>query len=178
MSPFAIEGIAGVTPIDTSEAAVTVSMVLPETEPRVAVIVVVPAPAADASPFEPEALLIAAVDVVPEDHVTLVVRSCVVASVYVPVAANCCVRPFAIEEFAGVTSIDARAAAVTVSMVVPETGPSVAVIAAVPTASVEARPLDPDALLIVAVAGVSEDQVTAVVMSCVVASVYVPVAVN
>ncbi len=46
--------------IDSSCAGVTVSVVVPEMLPDVAVIVVVPAPTEDASPFDPVALLIVA----------------------------------------------------------------------------------------------------------------------
>ncbi len=42
VSPFAIEGLAGVTAIDCSAAAVTVNTVDPVTAPRVALIVLVP----------------------------------------------------------------------------------------------------------------------------------------
>jgi hypothetical protein len=52
-------GLVGVTWIDTSVDVVTVSVVLPETPPNVAVIVVDPAVAAVASPLELAALLIA-----------------------------------------------------------------------------------------------------------------------
>jgi hypothetical protein len=65
-----IEGFAGVTAIDCSVAAVTVSNVAPEIDDDVAVMVEVPTPAPVASP---DALIVAIV-VVPEDHVTLEVR--------------------------------------------------------------------------------------------------------
>jgi hypothetical protein len=42
------------------------------------------------------------------------------------VAVNCCVLPLAIEGVAGVTAIDTNVAAVTVSVVLPETVPEVA----------------------------------------------------
>jgi hypothetical protein len=56
--------------IDTSVAAVTVSPVLPETLPLVAVMVVLPGAAVLASPCEPAALLTVAVPVSLEDQVT------------------------------------------------------------------------------------------------------------
>jgi hypothetical protein len=62
-----------VTAIDTSVAAVTVSVVLPEMAPLVALIVVLPAFSADAKP----AALIVAVVVLDDAHVTLAVRFCV-----------------------------------------------------------------------------------------------------
>jgi hypothetical protein len=59
--------------MDTSVAAVTVSVVLPEMAPLVALMVVLPAFRADARP----AALIVAVVVVDEAQVTLAVRFCV-----------------------------------------------------------------------------------------------------
>ena len=56
-----------------------------------------------ASPFDPEVLLIVAVELVCDDHVTVVVMSCVVLSEYVSVALNCCVCPCAMVGFVGVT---------------------------------------------------------------------------
>src|SRR5260370_20111173 len=87
-------GVVGVTVIVDRVAAVTVSVVLPETPPKVAVIVVVPAATDVAKPCEPPALLIVATAVLDELQVTSVVRPCVVKSVYVPVAVKCCVVPF------------------------------------------------------------------------------------
>ena len=82
---MAIEGFAGVTATDTSVAAVTVSVVLPEMEPEVARIVVEPVPTAVARP----AVLIVATVPAEELHVAVLVRSCVVPSLNVPVALNC-----------------------------------------------------------------------------------------
>jgi len=62
----------------------------------------VPVPTPVAKPV----LVIVATVVVPEFHVTLAVRFCVLLSVYVPFAVNCSVNPFAIDGFAGVTAID------------------------------------------------------------------------
>ena len=70
VAPLAIDGFAGVTAIDCNVAAVTVSKVEPEIDDDVAVIVEVPTPAPLASP----AALIVAVVVVPDDHVTVLVR--------------------------------------------------------------------------------------------------------
>ena len=77
-------------------------------------------------------------------------------SVYVPVAVNCFVAPFAIDGFAGVTAIDCSAAAVTVSTVEPVTPPSVALMVLVPIATAVAKP----AALIVATVGVADAYVT------------------
>jgi hypothetical protein len=170
VAPLAIEGFAGVTAIDCSVAAVTVRTVEPLIPPDVALIVEVPTPAPVARP----AALIVAVVVVPELHVTVLVRFCVVPSLNVPVAVNCCVAPLAIDGFAGVTAIDCNVAAVTVSKVEPLIEDDVAVMVEVPTPAPVARP----AALIVAVAVVPDDHVTVLVRFCVVPSLNVPVAVN
>src|SRR6266581_3693322 len=159
-------GSVGVTSIVDRVAAVTVSVVFPETSPSVAAIVVVPAATDVAEPCDPPALLIVATAVLDELQVTWVVRSCVVLSLKVPVAVNCRVVPFAILGVVGVTVIVDRVAAVTVSVVFPETPPKVAVIVVVPAATDVARP----APSIVAKAVFEELQVTWVVKSCVVLS--------
>jgi stage V sporulation protein SpoVS len=155
----AIVGLAGVTAIDTSVAAVTVSRVFPLTLPSVALIVVLPAFSAEAKPT----LLIVAVVVLDEAHVTLAVRFCVELSLYVPVAVNWSVPPAATDGFTGVTAIDTSVAAVTVSRVFPLTLPSVALIVVLPAFSAEARP----ALLIVAVVVLEDAHVTLAVRFCV-----------
>ena len=74
-------GAAGVTPIDTMVAAVTVRGVFPDTEPSEAVMVTEPGATANAIPFEPVALLIEAIVVSDEAHATLPVRFWVELSV-------------------------------------------------------------------------------------------------
>lgn len=74
VAPVVMLGVAGVTLMDSSDAATTVKVVLPDWVPRVAVIVLVPAPTALASPFEPVALLTVATALAEEVHVTAVVR--------------------------------------------------------------------------------------------------------
>ena len=54
---------------------------------------------------------------------------------------NCCVRPLAIDGFAGVTAIDTRVAGVTVRTVDPTIAPEVALIVLVPTAAAVASPV-------------------------------------
>ena len=83
--PLATEGFAGVTATETSVAAVTVRLVLPEMEPEVARMVVDPVPTAVARP----AVLIVATVPAEELHVAVLVRFCVVPSLKVPVAVNC-----------------------------------------------------------------------------------------
>ena len=87
--------------MDSKTAAVTVRVVLPDTCPRVALMVVGPAVSACARPvFWPTE----ATAVEDEVQLTIVVRLAVLVSLKVPVAVNCCVLPFAIEGFAGVTA--------------------------------------------------------------------------
>jgi hypothetical protein len=74
--PLVTVGLPGVTAIDFSVAAVTVSTVDPETDPDVALMELVPTPTAVASP--PAAIV--AVAVVPEAQVTEAVRFCVLLS--------------------------------------------------------------------------------------------------
>jgi hypothetical protein len=139
VSPFAIDGLAGITAIDNSVAAVTVSVSPGLVTPfSAAVICEVPTPAPVARPAE----VIVATDVVPDTHVACVVRSCVLVSVYVPVAVNCFVVPFAIDGLAGVTAIDTKVAAVTVRVSPALVTPfSDAVISDVPNPTPLARPV-------------------------------------
>ena len=109
-----------------------------------------------------------AVAAVAEAHVTMAVRFCVVPSLYVPVATNCCLVPFAIDGVAGVTAIDTSVAAVTVSVVMPLTAPLVAEMTVVPAATAMANPFEPAASEIVAVVAVADAHVADVVRSCVV----------
>src|SRR5688572_12486877 len=169
--PFALLGLAGVTEIETSVAAVTVSVVESEIAPDVAVIVVVPSELELARPSEPTAFEIVATPSSADDHVTESVTSCVEVSVYVPVAVNCRVVPFALLGSAGVTSMDTSVAAVTVSVVEPEIGPEVAVIVVGPTALALAKPSEPTAFEIVATPSSEDDHVTEHVRTCVEASV-------
>lgn len=122
------------------------------TAPKAAPIEVVPTPTAVASPLEPAALLIEAIVVSVDAHVTDAVRFCVELSVYVPVAVNCRVVPSVMLGVSGVIAIDTSVAAVTVNPVEPEMLPSVAVIVAVPCPVELANPLNPGALLIDATA--------------------------
>ena len=82
-------GLAGVTAIDCRAAGVTVSTVEPLTPLSVALIVEVPG----ATPVARPAAVIVATGGVAEAQVTWLVRFCVVLSVKVPVAVNCCVAP-------------------------------------------------------------------------------------
>jgi hypothetical protein len=75
---------------------------------------------------------------------------------------------------AGVTEMEDRVAEFTVRVVFPETLPEMAVMVEVPAATPVARPLP----LSVATEGLDEVQLTCVVISWLVPSEYVPVAVN
>ena len=74
VAPLATVALAGVTAIETRTAGVTVSVVLPDTLPDTALIVVEPVPAVAARPFEPAALLMVATAVLDELQVTELVR--------------------------------------------------------------------------------------------------------
>jgi hypothetical protein len=112
-------------------------------------------------------VLIVATVAAEELHVAVLVRFCVLASVYVPVAVNCCVLPLAIDGLAGVTAIDTSVAAVTVSVVLPETVPEVAWMVVDPRPAAVASP----AVLIVATVAAEEVHVAVLVRFCVLASV-------
>src|SRR3990172_7297861 len=104
--PLAMDGLAGVTAMLLSVAAVTVSTVLPLTTPLVAVMVLVPMATPVALPF---ASMVAAAGV-PLVQVTWVVISAVGPKEKLPVAVNCCVVPAAIDTV-GVTAIPVSVAA-------------------------------------------------------------------
>ena len=91
-----------------------------------------------------------------------------------PEAASCWVFPAGRLGLGGVTEMEDRVAAVTVRVLLPEILPEAAVMVAKPVATAVARPL----LLTVATEVMDELQVTCVVMSRLVPSEYVPVAVN
>ena len=105
--PFAIEGFAGVTAIDTSVAELTVSKVDPLTLPKVAWIMLDPEAFAVATPTR----VIVAAFVFWELQVTELVRFFVELSLKFPVAANDSVVPAATVGFAGVTEIELRVGA-------------------------------------------------------------------
>jgi hypothetical protein len=80
--PRTIEGLAGVTVIETSVAGVTVRTVEPEILPNLAVIVAVPTAFEVAFAFDLATLLMVATDLAEELQVTVtdVVRFCVLLS--------------------------------------------------------------------------------------------------
>jgi hypothetical protein len=172
----------GVTAIAVSCAAVTVNVAVAETldEASVALIVVEPTPVEVARPFEPAVFDTWATVGSDASQAAVPVRSRLVESVYVPVAVNCCFAPSAMDGAGGVIASEVRRAAVTVKAVLaesPDPG-SVAEMVVVPSPTVEASPRAAPVVDTVATLKTDVDQFTLAVMSCVVASVYVPIAVN
>lgn len=96
----------------------------------------------------------------------------------VPVALNCWEAPAAEAGFLGVTSMETRVAAVTVSEVDPDTLPEAAVTFVVPVESERANPFETTSLLMDATASFDRLHVTDAVMSRVVLSENTPVALN
>jgi len=153
----------GLTDSETSVTAVTVKVADPVMEDELAVIVVEPAATPVANPVLPIPAIVGAEEV----QVAEAVRSCVVPSLYMPVALNCWVRATTTEADAGVTVMETRVAPATVSVVVPLIDPDMAVRVTPPSATPVASPSVPASLLIAATAGLEELQVTDVVRSCV-----------
>jgi hypothetical protein len=137
--------------------------------PNAALIVVIPLATLAA---RPEALIVAAAGV-DEVQTTDGEMSCVLLSLKVPVAVNCLVVLVGIVEFAGVTAMETKVAAVTVRDAVPLTDPDVAVTVVVPVPTLVASPV----VSIVATALEEEDQDNEV-NSCVLPSSKLPTAVN
>ena len=146
---------------------ITVMDVLAEIPPWVAVIIAMPG----ATPVARPPLVTLATDEFDELQVTCVVISWFCPSEYVPVAVNCWMDPTSMP---GVTTMEDRAAEVTVRVMLTEILPEVAVMVAVPGAMAMARPL----LLTVATDVFDELQVTCVAISWLVPSEYVPMAAN
>src|SRR5438067_1324736 len=113
--------------METSCAAVTVSVAVPVTPESAAAICALPAAVPVA--VEPENVAGPCAD-----HATWAVRSCVEPSVQVPVAAYGWVRPFAMDEVEGEIAIETSSAAVTVSDALPVMPANVAVTEAGPVA--------------------------------------------
>jgi hypothetical protein len=101
--PTAMLEFAGVTAIETSDAAVTVRDAVPLTPADAAVMVAVPVPVLLANPVES----ILATEVEEEDQAREV-SNCVLPSSKLPTAVNCWVVPRAMEGVAGVTAMETR----------------------------------------------------------------------
>jgi hypothetical protein len=162
-------GAEGESAIDTKVAAVTVTVVVPASEPhtlatlQVAVIVALPVPTVLTSPL----LLTVAAAGFEEVQVRSAFRSCVEVSEKVPVAVNCWLVPGAMLGAGGVSAIDIRLAGVTVTVMVAEAEPhtlataQVPLIVAVPVPTALIMP----PLLTVATDGSEEDQVRSMLTS-------------
>ncbi|HEV2717748.1 MAG TPA: hypothetical protein VGU64_20950, partial [Terriglobales bacterium] len=85
-------------------------------------------------------MLIVAAAALEELHRTDAVISWVLLSLKVPVAVNCLVVPTAILEFAGVTAIKTKVAALTLREALPVTPPEAAVIVVLPIPTAVANP--------------------------------------
>jgi len=126
--PMANDALPGVTAIATSTACPTFSVAVPLIEPAVAVMVAVPTPCPLANP--PLAMLATVDD---ELQLTVLLRSCVLPSLYVPIAAYCWLVPLAIDALPGLTANDTRTGAVTATLAEPLiVPPEVAVIVVAP----------------------------------------------
>lgn len=126
----------GVTDIEVKVAAVTVRVAEPLIAAEVAVMVADPWVTLVASP----PLLTVATGVADEVHAAVLVKFWVVPLLYVPVAVNCSVYPAATEAVVGLTEIEVNTAAVTVSAAEPLIVPEVAVMVAVPCATLVDKP--------------------------------------
>jgi len=115
-------------------------VVLPLIVPEVAMIWVEPVPMVDANPAVFDRLLIVATVVAFEVHCTVLVKSCVLPPVKVPVAVNCCVVPKGVLAGAGVIARETNTAGVILNVAEPVTVPEVAVTLVLPTATPLASP--------------------------------------
>lgn len=163
--PIFIVWLAGVTVIEARLALKTVRVVLPDTLPKTAETTVWPGPTEVANPLELVPLLMVATVVAEDLQVTKLVRSWVELSENVPIAANWKVVFRPIWGLGGVTAMDIRAAFVTVRLVLLEIPLLAAVIVVVPAVTGVAKPLEPAALLMDAMDGFEELQVTKLVRS-------------
>ena len=151
--------------------------VVPE---NIAVIEVLPSASDVTSPLEPDVLLMVAIPVSEEIHVTNDDKSCVVLSENFPVAINCWVFPRAMVGFSGDTAIDTSTAGVTVSVAEEEgTESIVAAMVALPMSTAVANPFKPGVSPTVATVALDVVQVAKNVTSCVLQPPdNVPIAVN
>ena len=139
---------------------------------RLALMFVVPAATAVVSPDASMAATLVFEEVQP----TVPAISCVLLSLYVPVTVNCWVEPTTIVELAGVIvmEVNVTGAVIVRTATLLVTLLSIAVTLALPAPTADVRPLEP----IVATPVFPDIQPTVPVRFCVLASLYVPVAVN
>src|SRR5690242_3054391 len=155
--------------IETSFTLDTVSAVELLTAPNIAVMVVVPV---ERLVTKPRFVIVATLGV-EELHNTDCVTSCVELSLNVPVAANCFVALFGIEEFAGVIASETSVAVVTVTEVLADTVPDTTLTVDVPGPTATPSPFASIVSTLVAL-----DDHSAAVSTCVLPSSKLPLAVN
>jgi hypothetical protein len=134
--PLAIDALPGLTDIDNKTGAVTAILADPVMVPEVAVIVVVPGVTLVAYPAAP-IVATAETDVV---QVADCVKSCVLPSVYVPTASNCCPVPSGIAAPLGVIVMETKVAPTTLIVLLAEMALTLAVMFAVPCPALVASP--------------------------------------
>jgi hypothetical protein len=100
--PAEIDGFTGVTVIETRPVAETLRDAVPLILPDVAVMVALPLATPVARPEEFTVAMLVAEELQLADAV----KSCVLLSLKVPVALNCCVPPTATDALAGVRAMD------------------------------------------------------------------------
>jgi hypothetical protein len=155
-------------------AAFTVTIELPFTPPKVAVMVEVPTFLALARPLP----VIDTMFVAEDCHLATPVTSCLLLSLNVACAVNCWETASGKVGLLGETAIEVAVAELTVSMVEPVIPFKLALIVVLPPETALAKPLI-GALLPMVATPVSEDpQVTLPVRFCVLLSVNVPVAIS
>jgi hypothetical protein len=167
-----MDGAEGVIAMDASTAGVTVRFTVLDTEPDVAEIVIDPVPTEVARPAVVGAPLMVATVESEDAQWTEAVTSCVLASLYVPTAVNCCVVPSGMEAESGDTAMETSTAGFTCTFSDPVSPPLAAVSVADPTLSAVISPV----ALTVAIELSEELQVALAEMSFVVSSEYVAMA--
>lgn len=160
--------------MEFNAALVTIRLALPRTLPEVALIVELPGVNPLAVPSVGMLLLTLATAAAEELQLAVVVMSCVLLSVNVPVALKLAVVFVAMDAVGGATAMDTIAAGATVSKVVPVTFPNAADTVVGPCVLVEARP----AAEMLAAVVFELLHVAEAVKSFVLPSLYLPVALN
>lgn len=173
-TPSGMEMLIGASATDVSAAFVTVRFATPETLPDVAVIVELPGVNPFAVPSVGKELLTVATLEAEELHVAVLVTSCVLPSVNVPVALKLVVVSAAIDAAGGTTAIVTTFGGATVSVVAPLTPSKLAETVDVPCPTVVASP---DGVT-VAAAAFELFHATDAVRSLALPSLYLPVAWN
>jgi len=134
--PAATDAVPGLTAIDRSSGAVTAMLVELVTVPELALILAVPI----AVPITSPPAFTSATEGASEAQVTEAVTSCLLPSVYVPVAVNGWLVPSGIAAFIGEIAIETNAGLATVMVVEEETDAEVAVMVAMPCPELVANP--------------------------------------